>query len=92
MSPEDVLSQSVDMVKYAKSLCGDVEFSAEDASRSELEFLYKVFSSVIEAGATCINIPDTVGYATPDEYYEFINSIMQNTKGIEKVDVSVHCP
>ena len=90
-SPDDVLAQSVEMVKYAKSLCGDVEFSAEDASRSELEFLYKVFSSVIEAGATCINIPDTVGYSTPDEYYNFINSIMQNTKGIEKVDVSVHC-
>ena len=91
MSSDDVLSQAAEMVKYAKSLCGDVEFSAEDASRSDLDFLYRVFAAVIEAGATCINIPDTVGYATPDEYYEFISSIMKNTKGIEKIDVSVHC-
>lgn len=91
MNPDEVLNQAVEMVKYAKTLCSDIEFSAEDASRSELEFLYKIFSEVIKAGATCINIPDTVGYATPDEYYNFISSIMNNTDGIEKVDVSVHC-
>ncbi|MDD5016911.1 MAG: 2-isopropylmalate synthase [Eubacteriales bacterium] len=91
MKPEDVLEQSVAMVKYAKSLCADIEFSAEDASRSDPEFLYKILGAVIKAGATCINVPDTVGYSTPEEYYEFILGIKNNTPGIEKVDLSVHC-
>ncbi len=91
MSPEDVLAQAADMVKYAKSLCGDIEFSAEDASRSEPEFLYKVLEGVIKAGATCVNIPDTVGYSTPEEYYEFVLGVKNNVAGIEKVDLSVHC-
>lgn len=91
MSPDDVLKQAIDMVKYAKSLCSDIEFSAEDASRSEPEFLYKVFEGVIAAGATCINVPDTVGYSTPEEFYEFILAVKNNVAGIEKVDLSVHC-
>ncbi len=91
MKPEDVLKQSADMVAYAKTLCPDVEFSAEDASRSEPEFLYRVFEAVIRAGATCINVPDTVGYAMPDEFYELICGIRNNVAGIEKVDLSVHC-
>ena len=91
MKPEEVLEQAAAMVKYAKSFCSDVEFSAEDASRSEPEFLYKVFEAVIKAGATCINVPDTVGYTTPEEYYELISGVKNNTPGIEKIDLSVHC-
>ena len=91
MKPEEVLEQAVSMVKYAKSLCPDVEFSAEDASRSEPEFLYRVFEGVIAAGATCINVPDTVGYTTPEEFYELINGVKNNVAGIEKIDLSVHC-
>ncbi len=91
MKPEDVLNQAVDMVKYARSLCPNVEFSAEDASRSEPEFLYRVFEGVIKAGATCINVPDTVGYSMPDEFGALIKNIKENVRGIEKVDLSVHC-
>jgi 2-isopropylmalate synthase len=91
MSPDDVYTQAVEMVKYAKSLCPDVEFSAEDASRSDPEFLYKVFEGVIKAGATCINVPDTVGYSAPEEFNELIMGIKNNVPGIEKIDLSVHC-
>jgi 2-isopropylmalate synthase len=91
MNPEDVLTQAINMVKYARNLCPDVEFSAEDASRSEPEFLYRVFEGVIKAGATCINVPDTVGYSAPEEFYELIVGIKNNVRGIENVDVSVHC-
>ncbi len=91
MKPEDVLTQAEEMVRYAKSLCSDVEFSAEDASRSEPEFLYRVFEAVIKAGATCINVPDTVGYAMPEEFFEIVRGVKENVRGIEKVDLSVHC-
>lgn len=91
MKPDDVLKQAEEMVRYAKSLCSDVEFSAEDASRSEPEFLYRVFEAVIKAGATCINVPDTVGYAMPEEFAELIRGVKRNVSGIEKVDLSVHC-
>jgi len=91
MTPEQVLQQTIDMVKYAKSLCPKVEFSAEDASRSEPEFLYRVFEAAIKAGATCINVPDTVGYAMPDEFHQLIVGVKNNVAGIEKVDLSVHC-
>lgn len=91
MKPEEVLRQAVEMVKYAKTLCSDVEFSAEDASRSEPEFLWKVLESVIAAGATCINVPDTVGYSLPEEFAALVRGVMQNVAGIEKVDFSVHC-
>ena len=80
MKPEEVLEQVKDAVSYAKSLCEDVEFSAEDGSRTRPEFLFKVIETAIEAGATTINIPDTVGYATPQEFGGLIASIIENVK------------
>lgn len=77
-------------VQYAKSLCEDVEFSAEDATRSDPEFLYQVFSRAIEAGATTINVPDTVGYTTPAEFGALVRGIRRNVRGIENVCLSVH--
>jgi 2-isopropylmalate synthase len=91
MKPESVLERAGEMVRYAASLCPQVEFSAEDASRSERKFLCRVFEHVIAAGATVINIPDTVGYASPFEMSELVRYVMANTKGIEKVIISVHC-
>lgn len=90
-SPEEVLEQAVAAVKLAKSKVSNIEFSAEDASRSNVDFLGRVFSAVIEAGATVLNIPDTVGYATPEEFAAFIKAIMERTKGVENVKLSVHC-
>ncbi|NMB96700.1 MAG: 2-isopropylmalate synthase [Clostridiaceae bacterium] len=91
MSEEQVLERAVAMVKYAKNYCENVEFSAEDASRSRLEFLYKVFEEVIKAGATVINVPDTVGYSTPEEFGKLIRNIKNNVSNIDKVSISVHC-
>jgi len=88
---EQVIEMAVEAVKYAKSLCEDVEFSAEDAVRSDLEFLYVIFKNVIEAGATVINIPDTVGYSIPDEFGSIIQRIKDNVPNISEVDISVHC-
>jgi len=90
-SPDEVLEQAIQAVRLAKSKVSDIEFSAEDASRSDVDFLAKVFSGVIQAGATVLNIPDTVGYATPEEYAAFLRAIMERTIGIENVKVSVHC-
>ena len=67
-TPDQVYEQAVKMVKYARNLCGDVEFSLEDASRSDPAFMYKVIEGVINAGASTVNIPDTVGYAVPEEF------------------------
>lgn len=91
MTENEVLEKAVSMVSYAKTLCEDVEFSAEDAYRSDKRFLAEIFSKVIEVGATVINIPDTVGYALPTDYYEFIQEVIKNTRGAENVDFSVHC-
>ncbi len=91
MKPEDVLNRAVEMVRYAKKYCNDIEFSAEDASRSHPEFLYKIFEAVIAAGATVINVPDTVGYTTPCEYYDLIAGIKNNVPNVDLVDISVHC-
>lgn len=91
MSPEDVLERTKRMVAYAKNYCSSVEFSAEDATRSNPEFLFRVFETAIKAGATVINVPDTVGYTTPDEFYKLIRDIKNNVAGIEKVVLSVHC-
>ena len=88
---QEVLNEASKAVRYAKTLCGNVEFSAEDATRSDLDFLCQVLSKVIEAGATTINIPDTVGYAIPSEFGNLIRTIRQKVKGIEKVTLSVHC-
>jgi 2-isopropylmalate synthase len=91
MDPEDVVERVVEMVSYARSLCDDVEFSPEDAGRSDPEFLYVVLGEAIKAGATTLNIPDTVGYTTPDEFGKLIAGIVDNVPGIENVTVSVHC-
>ncbi len=92
MDPEEVVNLVSEMVTYARSLCADVEFSPEDASRSEPEFLYVVLGEAIKAGATTLNIPDTVGYTTPDEFYKLIEGIIKNTPGMHAgITVSVHC-
>lgn len=91
MSREQVLEKTRDMVRYAHSLCEDVEFSPEDAGRSDPAFLYQVLETAIEAGATTLNIPDTVGYTTPDEFGALIAGIMRHVKGVENCIVSVHC-
>ena len=91
MSREDVLNQVASMVAHARNLCGAVEFSAEDASRSDREYLCRVVETAIKAGAKVINIPDTVGYATPESFSNLINYVMNNTRGIEKAIISVHC-
>ena len=92
MDPEEVVQRVSEMVAYAKSFCEDVEFSPEDAGRSDPEFLYVVLSEAIKSGATTLNIPDTVGYTTPDEFYTLIQGIIENTPGMhEGITVSVHC-
>ena len=91
MQPDKVLERAREMVALARSLCPEVEFSAEDASRSDWDFLCKVYGAVIAAGATTINIPDTVGYASPEEFGAMVAYVMKNTPGIEKAIVSVHC-
>jgi 2-isopropylmalate synthase len=91
MSREEVVQRVREMVAYARSLCPDVEFSPEDAGRSDPEFLYYVLGEAIRAGATTLNIPDTVGYTLPDEFGALIAGILRNTPGIENCVVSVHC-
>jgi 2-isopropylmalate synthase len=90
MDPEEVVERVREMVSYARSLCADVEFSPEDAGRSDPEFLYLVLGEAIKAGATTLNIPDTVGYTIPNEFGALIAGIMANTPGIEQAIVSVH--
>jgi 2-isopropylmalate synthase len=91
ISRQQCLEQARDSVGLAKSLCADVEFSPEDATRTDHEFLYEVLNAVVEAGATTLNIPDTVGYSMPAEFGELIQSIRQRVRGIEKVTISAHC-
>lgn len=91
LDPEDVVEKAVMAVKHAKKYVNDVEFYPEDAFRSERTFLAKLFEKVIAAGATVLNIPDTVGYATPWEFGDLVTFLMNNVKGIEKTIVSVHC-
>ncbi len=91
MDREQVIERVAETVAYARSLCEDVEFSPEDAGRSDPEFLYVVLEEAIKAGATTLNIPDTVGYTTPDEFGALIAGIVENTPGIENCVVSVHC-
>jgi 2-isopropylmalate synthase len=86
----EVLALSGDMVAYAKTLVDDVEFSPEDAGRSDPEFLYQVLERVIAAGATTINIPDTVGYTTPGEFGALIKGIKENVPNIDRAIISVH--
>jgi len=92
MDPEDVVARVSEMVAYARSKCDDVEFSPEDAGRSDPEFLYVVLGEAIKSGATTLNIPDTVGYTTPEEYYALIKGIIENTPGMhDGITISVHC-
>jgi 2-isopropylmalate synthase len=91
MDREQVVERVAEMVAYARSLCKDVEFSPEDAGRSDPEFLYLVLSEAIKAGATTLNIPDTVGYTTPEEFGALIAGIMKNTPGLtDEITLSVH--
>jgi 2-isopropylmalate synthase len=91
LSRRECLEQARDAVRFAKSLCEDVEFSPEDATRSDSDFLCDVLEAVIEAGATTLNIPDTVGYAVPSEFGDLIQKIRRQVRGIERVTISVHC-
>jgi len=88
---DEILRLAVQAVKYARKYCADIEFSPEDASRSERSFLFKVVRAVIEAGATTVNIPDTVGYAEPQEYGSLISAIKENVLNIDRAIISVHC-
>lgn len=88
---ETCVDQVIEAVGFARSLCDDVEFSPEDAGRSDPDFLVQVLGEAIKAGATTLNIPDTVGYTTPDEYGWLINYLISNTPGADKVVWSVHC-
>jgi 2-isopropylmalate synthase len=91
MAQEQIIKHASEGVKYARQLCEDVEFSPEDASRTELDFLAQVVEAAIEAGATTINIPDTVGYTVPDEFGELFRYLRKQVRGIDKVRLSVHC-
>ena len=91
MTREQGKERAVAMVARAKSYCSDVEFSPMDATRSDWDYLYEVLEAVIEAGATTINIADTVGYAMPDEFGELISGVWSRVKNADKATISVHC-
>ncbi len=91
LSREQVIEKAVEAVTYAKSLTDNVEFSAEDGSRSDPDFLCQVFGAVIKAGATTVNLPDTVGYALPDEFAQLVTYLREHTPGIDDVIISTHC-
>lgn len=90
-TPEEVIETSVEMVRYAKRKFTEVQWSAEDASRSDLNFLAKIIEKVIDAGATVVNLPDTVGYATPEEYGKMFKYMKDNVPNIDQVSLSCHC-
>ena len=91
-SKDAVLQMGVDAVKYAKTLSPHVQYSTEDASRSDFEYLWSTIEAVVKAGATMINVPDTVGYAVPDEFGELIRKINERLKNLnDQVILSVHC-
>ena len=91
LTKEQVIEQSVEAVKYAAARFPHVQWSAEDASRTELEFLAQIIEEVIKAGATVVNLPDTVGYATPAEYGKIFRYVRENVPSIDKVSLSTHC-
>jgi len=91
MAKEQILQTAVEGVAFARSLCADVEFSPEDASRTELDFLAQVVEATIDAGATTINIPDTVGYALPEELHEVFSYLKRHVSNIDNAMLSVHC-
>jgi len=91
MTREQVIETAVEAVKYAKSFTANVEFSAEDGSRSDWDFLCQVYGAAIKAGATTVNLPDTVGYAFPDEFSQLVTYLRENTPNIDKAVISTHC-
>ena len=91
MTPDQVVEQAVKAIGWARDYTDDVEFSAEDAGRSELDFLVRIFEAVIKAGATTINVPDTVGYNVPEQYANTIRSLIERVPNADKVVWSVHC-
>lgn len=91
MSREDVLQAIKSSVSLSRSLCGEVDWSPEDATRSNRDFLFQAIELAIKSGATTINIPDTVGYTTPEEYFELITAIRNNVSNIDKAIISTHC-
>ena len=88
---EEALAGAAEGVRYARTFCEDVEFSAEDAGRTDLDFLTKVTEAVIDAGATTVNLPDTVGYCTPEEYGALIRDLRSRVRNIDKAILSTHC-
>jgi len=90
MTPERNIEAAVEGVKYARKFCADVEFSAEDATRTEIDHLCRLVEAVIDAGATTVNIPDTVGYATPNEMYDRIRNLLERVPNIDRAVISVH--
>jgi 2-isopropylmalate synthase len=90
-SKDEVYKLAVDMIKYARNLCDDVQFSAEDATRTDKDFLFHIVEAVIEAGASTVNIPDTVGYSEPQEFGQLISDIMDNVPNVGKAVIAVHC-
>ncbi|HKQ04626.1 MAG TPA: 2-isopropylmalate synthase [Blastocatellia bacterium] len=91
ISREEALRQARESVALARSYCDDVEFSAEDATRTDMDYLCAVIEAVIEAGAVTVNLPDTVGYITPGEYANFITTVRRRVPNIERAMLSVHC-
>ncbi|MGA8212365.1 MAG: 2-isopropylmalate synthase [Candidatus Sulfotelmatobacter sp.] len=91
LTRQECLAHAREAVAFARSLCPDVEFSPEDATRTDPEFLCQVLDAVVEAGATTLNIPDTVGYTVPSEFGDLIATIRRRVKGIENVTISAHC-
>jgi 2-isopropylmalate synthase len=90
-SKVDVLQMGIDSVRFARQFCDDVEYSTEDASRADLDYLSRTLEAVIDAGATVVNIPDTVGYAVPGEWFETFMAVMNRVPNIDKAKISVHC-
>jgi len=91
MTPEQVHSAIIDSVSYARNLCDDVEWSPEDGTRTERDFLCRCVESAIKAGASTINIPDTVGYTMPDEFFDIISALRNRVPNIDEAIISVHC-
>jgi 2-isopropylmalate synthase len=91
MTPDEIVARAIEGVRRAAGYCPNIEFSPEDAARTEIDFLCRVVEAVIDAGATTVNIPDTVGYATPTQMGEVIHSLMNRVPNIDKAVISVHC-
>jgi 2-isopropylmalate synthase len=91
ISRQQCIEQAANSVRLARTLCDDVEFSPEDATRTDPEFLFQVLEAVIEAGATTLNIPDTVGYTVPSEFGDLIRNIRERVRGMERATISAHC-